>query len=109
MGHREMWNVRRDKDAIYADPDATEEDYVRAAELESTFAEQDGYTAETRAGELAGIGIAQSLHDGPMSAVAPGWKLRVLLAQVCGQRTSCPSTSRPTISTSTPSAGSRMC
>jgi len=82
MGHREMWQVRRDKDAIYANPDATEEDYVRAAELESTFAEQDGYTAEARAGELLqGIGIAQSLHDGPMSAVAPGWKLRVLLAQ----------------------------
>src|SRR5438477_984805 len=82
MGHREMWQVRRDKDAIYANPDATEDDYVRAAELESTFAEQDGYTAEARAGELLqGIGIAQSLHDGPMSAVAPGWKLRVLLAQ----------------------------
>ncbi|MET0683559.1 MAG: ABC-F family ATPase [Casimicrobiaceae bacterium] len=82
MGHREMWQVRRDKDEIYANPDATEEDYVRAAELESTFAEQDGYTAEARAGELLqGIGIAQSLHDGPMSAVAPGWKLRVLLAQ----------------------------
>ena len=82
MGHREMWQVKQDKDAIYANPDATEEDYVRAAELESTFAEQDGYTAEARAGELLqGIGIAQALHDGPMSAVAPGWKLRVLLAQ----------------------------
>ncbi len=46
MGHREMWRVRQDKDAIYANPDATEEEYVRAAELESTFAEQDGYTAE---------------------------------------------------------------
>ena len=66
MGHREMWQVRQDKDAIYADPDATEEDYVRAAELESTFAEQDGYTAEARAGELLqGIGIAQALHEGP--------------------------------------------
>jgi len=82
MGHREMWRVKEDKDAIYADPDATEEDYVRAAELESTFAEQDGYTAEARAAELLqGIGIAQELHEGPMSAVAPGWKLRVLLAQ----------------------------
>jgi ATPase subunit of ABC transporter with duplicated ATPase domains len=82
MGHREMWDVRLAKDAIYADPDATEDDYVRAAELEATFAEQDGYTAEARAGELLlGIGIAGELHDGPMSAVAPGWKLRVLLAQ----------------------------
>ncbi len=82
MGHREMWQVRQEKDAIYANPDATEDDYVRAAELESTFAEQDGYTAEARAGELLlGVGIAIELHDGPMSAVAPGWKLRVLLAQ----------------------------
>jgi len=82
MGHREMWRVKQDKDAIYADPDATEEDYFRAAELESTFAEQDGYTAEARAAELLqGIGIAREFHDGPMSAVAPGWKLRVLLAQ----------------------------
>ncbi len=82
MGHREMWQVKQDKDAIYANPDATEDDYVHAAELESTFAEQDGYTAEARAAELLqGIGIAQELHDGPMSAVAPGWKLRVLLAQ----------------------------
>jgi ATPase subunit of ABC transporter with duplicated ATPase domains len=82
MGHREMWQVKQDKDAIYADPVATEDDYVRAAELESTFAEQDGYTAEARAGELLlGIGIAEELHEGPMSAVAPGWKLRVLLAQ----------------------------
>ena len=39
MGHREMWQVRQDKDAIYANPDATEDDYVRAAELEATFAE----------------------------------------------------------------------
>ncbi|MEO8305466.1 MAG: ABC-F family ATPase [Betaproteobacteria bacterium] len=82
MGHREMWQVRQEKDAIYANPDATEDDYVHAAELEATFAEQDGYTAEARAGELLhGIGIAIELHDGPMSAVAPGWKLRVLLAQ----------------------------
>jgi ATPase subunit of ABC transporter with duplicated ATPase domains len=82
MGHEEMWQVRREKDAIYANPDATEDDYVHAAELESKYAELDGYTAEARAGELLlGIGIDGDLHDGPMSAVAPGWKLRVLLAQ----------------------------
>jgi ATPase subunit of ABC transporter with duplicated ATPase domains len=82
MGHTEMWQVKEEKDAIYANPDATEDDYVHAAELEAKFAEYDGYTAEARAGELLlGIGIAIDLHDGPMSAVAPGWKLRVLLAQ----------------------------
>jgi len=82
MGHTEMWRVREEKDAIYANPDATEDDYVHAAELESRFAEYDGYTAEARAGELLlGIGVASELHEGPMRAVAPGWKLRVLLAQ----------------------------
>jgi ATPase subunit of ABC transporter with duplicated ATPase domains len=82
MGHAEMWRLREEKDAIYANPEATEDDYVHAAELESRFAEYDGYTAEARAGELLlGIGIGTELHDGPMSAVAPGWKLRVLLAQ----------------------------
>jgi len=82
MGHSEMWGVMSERDAIYANPDASEEDYMRAADLEATFAEFDGYTAEARAGELLnGVGIAQELHHGPMSAVAPGFKLRVLLAQ----------------------------
>lgn len=82
MGHDEMWQTMSERDAIYANPDATEEDYMRAADLEAAFAEFDGYTAEARAGELLhGVGIAIDLHQGPMSAVAPGFKLRVLLAQ----------------------------
>ncbi len=82
MGNRELWAVKEEKDAIYANLEATEEDYMRAAELEGEFAEMDGYTAEARAGELLlGAGIATELHNGPMSEVAPGWKLRVLLAQ----------------------------
>jgi len=82
MGHEEMWACLRDKDAIYANPDASEEDYLHAAELEAKFGEYDGYTAEARAGELLhGLDIATELHDGPMKNVAPGWKLRVLLAQ----------------------------
>ena len=82
MGHAEMWAAMRDKDAIYANPDATEEDYMHAAELESKFAEYDGYTAESRAGELLhGVGIPIEQHNGPMREVAPGWKLRVLLCQ----------------------------
>ena len=55
---------------------------MRAAELESHFAEYDGYTAESRAGELLlGAGVPIEQHNGPMSEVAPGWKLRVLLVQ----------------------------
>ena len=82
MGHDEMWQVMSERDAIYANPDASEEDYMHAANLEAAFAEFDGYTAEARAGELLnGVGIPQALHNGPMSAVAPGFKLRVLLAQ----------------------------
>src|SRR5258708_1191796 len=82
MGHTEMWRAMSERDAIYANPDATDDDYMHAAELEAKFAEYDGYTAEARAGELLlGIGIAIEDHNGPMSNVAPGWKLRVLLAQ----------------------------
>jgi ATPase subunit of ABC transporter with duplicated ATPase domains len=82
MGHAEMWEVMSERDAIYANPDASEEDYMHAANLEAAFAEFDGYTAEARAGELLnGVGIPQELHNGPMQAVAPGFKLRVLLAQ----------------------------
>jgi len=82
MGHEQMWACMQEKDAIYANPEATEEDYLHAAELESKFAEFDGYTAEARAGELLlGAGIPMDQQAGPMSAIAPGWKLRVLLAQ----------------------------
>ncbi|WP_028292504.1 ABC-F family ATPase [Oceanobacter kriegii] len=82
MGNKEMWAVKEERDAIYANLEATEEDYMRAAELEGEFAELGGYTAESKAGELLlGAGIETELHNGPMSEVAPGWKLRVLLAQ----------------------------
>jgi len=83
MGYEELWQVKSERDAIYAKPEMTEEDGIRAAELEAEFAEMDGYTAESRAGELLlGVGIPTEQHFGPMSEVAPGWKLRVLLAQV---------------------------
>ncbi|MEZ0209772.1 MAG: ATP-binding cassette domain-containing protein, partial [Methylophilus sp.] len=82
MGHEQMWKAMQERDAIYANLEATEDDYMRAAELEGEFAEYDGYTAEARAGELLlGVGIPIEQHTGPMSAVAPGWKLRVLLVQ----------------------------
>jgi ATPase subunit of ABC transporter with duplicated ATPase domains len=82
MGHVEMWNAMRERDAIYANPDADEAQFLRAAELEAKYAEYGGYTSEARAGELLlGLGVPTAQHNGPMSAVAPGWKLRVLLAQ----------------------------
>ena len=82
MGHEELWAAIQERDAIYANPEATEDDYMRAAELEGKVGEYDGYTAESRAGELLlGVGIPTEQHNGPMSEVAPGWKLRVLLCQ----------------------------
>ncbi len=82
MGHTEMWAAMSERDAIYANPEATDDDYMKAANLEARFAEYDGYTAEARAGELLlGVGVTIDQHQGLMSNVAPGWKLRVLLAQ----------------------------
>ncbi|MGD9709486.1 MAG: ABC-F family ATPase [Halothiobacillaceae bacterium] len=82
MGHAELWAVKQERDRIYALPEMSEEDGMKVAELEVAFAEMDGYTAESRAGELLlGVGIPIEQHYGLMSAVAPGWKLRVLLAQ----------------------------
>jgi ATPase subunit of ABC transporter with duplicated ATPase domains len=82
MGHEKLWNVIKERDAIYANPEASDTDYLHAAELEAKVAEFDGYTAEARASELLlGVEIEQKLHDGPMANVAPGYKLRVLLAQ----------------------------
>jgi ATPase subunit of ABC transporter with duplicated ATPase domains len=82
MGHEEMWAAMTERDVIYANPEASEDDYMRAADLEAKFAEFDGYTAEARAGELLlGAGIPLEQHNGPMREIAPGWKLRVLLAQ----------------------------
>jgi ATPase subunit of ABC transporter with duplicated ATPase domains len=82
MGHEELWQLKQERDRIYALPEMSEEDGMKVAELEVLFAEMDGYSAESRAGEiLLGAGISLELHYGPMSQVAPGWKLRVLLAQ----------------------------
>ena len=82
MGHAELWQVKQERDRLYSLSEMTEEEGMKAAELEVEFAEMDGYSAESRAGDfLSGAGIDESLHFGPMSEVAPGWKLRVLLAQ----------------------------
>jgi len=82
MGHEELWEIKAERDRIYSLPEMSEEDGMKVAELEVAFAELDGYTAESRAGELLlGLDISLDQHNGLMSAVAPGWKLRVLLAQ----------------------------
>ncbi|HAD47860.1 MAG TPA: ABC-F family ATPase, partial [Idiomarina sp.] len=83
MGHEELWKVKAERDRIYSLPEMSEEDGMRVADLEVEFAEFDGYTAESRAGDLLlGVGIPLESHFGPMSEIAPGLKLRVLLAQV---------------------------
>ncbi|GHG74624.1 ABC-F family ATPase [Alishewanella longhuensis] len=83
MGHAELWEVKSERDRIYASAEMSEEDGMKVADLEVAFGEMDGYSAESRAGELLlGVGIPIELHNGLMSAVAPGFKLRVLLAQV---------------------------
>ena len=82
MGHKELWEVKQERDRIYALPEMSEEDGYKVADLEVKYGEMDGYSAEARAGELLlGVGIPVEQHYGPMSEVAPGWKLRVLLAQ----------------------------
>jgi ATPase subunit of ABC transporter with duplicated ATPase domains len=82
MGHARLYEVMTERDALYAKTDMSDEEGMRVADLEVEFAEMDGYSAEARAGELLeGIGIPVDQHEGPMSAIAPGWKLRVLLAQ----------------------------
>jgi len=82
MGQPELWEVKKERDRIYGLAEMSEEDGMKVADLEVAFGEMDGYTAEARAGELLlGLEIPVEQHYGPMSEVAPGWKLRVLLAQ----------------------------
>jgi ATPase subunit of ABC transporter with duplicated ATPase domains len=81
-GHAELWGAMQERDRIYADPNATDDDYMKAAELETVFAEYGGYDAEARAASiLTEAGIHESRHHGLMREVPPGLKLRVLLAQ----------------------------
>ena len=82
MGHEELWQVKAERERIYNLPEMSEDEGMEVANLEVRFAELDGYTAESRAGELLlGLDIPLAQHTGLMSNIAPGWKLRVLLAQ----------------------------
>ncbi|MBU2898965.1 ABC-F family ATPase [Vibrio hepatarius] len=83
MGYKELWQIKQERDRIYSLPEMTEKDGIKVAELEVEFAEMDGYMADAKAGELLlAVGIPVEQHYGLMSEIAPGWKLRVLLAQV---------------------------
>ncbi len=82
MGDVALWKVKQERDAIYAQAEMSEADGMRVGDLESQFAEMDGYSAESRAGDiLIEAGIEEEYHFGLMQQVAPGWKVRVLLAQ----------------------------
>lgn len=82
MGHKHMMEVMLAKDAIYMNPDATEEDYMRASELEGEFGEMGGYTAESDAATLlSSLGIKEEFHQSLMKDIPSNLKLRVLLAQ----------------------------
>jgi ATPase subunit of ABC transporter with duplicated ATPase domains len=82
MGHEKLWQLMQERDDLYSLPKMNDTQGMRVADLEVEFAELDGYSAEARASALLeGIGIPTQQHEGPMSAVAPGWKVRVLLAQ----------------------------
>src|SRR5258708_4353690 len=79
MGHTEMWQAAQSRDAIYADPAASEADFMRAAEFEAKYAEYGGHTAEARArAPPLGLGVPESPHNSPLSAAAPGWEVRLL-------------------------------
>lgn len=82
MGHRKMWDVMHQKDAIYNNPDATEDDYMRASELEAEYGELGGYESESNAANfLSDLGVPEKYHQSLMRDIPAALKLRVLLAQ----------------------------
>lgn len=82
MGHSRLYEIMVEKDSLYAKPDFTEEDGLKASELEGEFAELNGWQAESEAAELLmGLGIPKELHDKKMHQLDGSEKVRVLLAQ----------------------------
>ena len=82
MGHRELYDIMVEKDAIYMNPDATEEEGMRAADLENTYGEMGGWEAESNAAELlSNLGVTEDLHYKQMKELTGGDKVKVLLAQ----------------------------
>jgi ATPase subunit of ABC transporter with duplicated ATPase domains len=82
MGHKKMWEVMHEREAIYAKADFSEEDGIRAGELEAEFGEMGGYTAESDAATLlSSLGIKDDMHHSLMKDIPSNMKVRVLLAQ----------------------------
>lgn len=82
MGHKILWGVMEEKDLLYAKPDFSEDDGIRAGELENTFSELDGWNAESKAAELLShLGIREDLHFKQVKELDGNQKVRVLLAQ----------------------------
>ena len=82
MGHARLYEIMKEKDALYMKEDFSEEDGIKAAELEGEFAELDGWDAETNAEKiLMGLGIDKELHYKQMKELEGGEKVKVLLAQ----------------------------
>ncbi|HLF47333.1 MAG TPA: ATP-binding cassette domain-containing protein [Chitinophagaceae bacterium] len=82
MGHTNMWAVMKERESIYALSDFTEEDGMRAGELEGEFGEMGGYTAESDAATLLSeLGVKENYHSSLMKDIPSNLKLRVLLAQ----------------------------
>lgn len=82
MGHKRLYDIMKEKDAIYMKADFSDADGVRASELEGEFAEMDGWNAESDAANLlSGLGIKENLHFKQMSELSGNEKVRVLLAQ----------------------------
>ena len=82
MGYQQLWQIMQEKDALYAKPDFSDEDGIKAAELEEKFAEMDGWNAESDAATLlSGLGIAEDLHQRLMKDLSGKEKVRVMLAQ----------------------------
>lgn len=82
MGHTKLWSIMQEKDAIYAKPDFSDEDGIKASELEGEFAEMDGWNAEPSAAALlSGIGIKEADHYKELKDLNGNQKVRILLAQ----------------------------
>lgn len=82
MGHSVLWGIMKEKDAIYMKPDFSEEDGIKASELEAHFAEMDGWNAESDAAALlSGLGITEDVHYSLVKDLTGSQKVRVLLAQ----------------------------
>lgn len=82
MGHKRLWEVMHERDAIYAKADFTEEDGMKAGELEGEFGEMGGYEAESNAGSLlSSLGVNADMHQSLMKDIPSTFKVRVLLAQ----------------------------